>query len=416
MRRLALCLLAVAATSAGADDFKLTGNLEIWGYATALDRAQGSPYNPDNRVARMPATQWTLESRLNLRLRDETSEFVLRPRLLQQHDIGRPGDPDTSDAWLNQAFLRQRLTPAWTLVAGRELLSWGPASFRSPSSPLYFDAGRTNPMRDVSGVDLVRLAYTEGRWGATLAHVVGDARLTDDPVRTPMNLAKADYRGEDNQAAVVVADRVQGAVFVGAYALQNIGDAWMLYGEIGHGRRPHGLDLATPGAEPPILSLSPAPARTSALLGANYTLENGQTLLLEALYDGHGLSRDESRRLAARVEALAASWRTPLRTPTAAANLGQLGRALSTSPSLLGRDYLAVQWQSNPQEGNQFWRVGWVGNLTDHSHQLSAYYERNLATRWSVFVSTTINRGGEASEAVRQTIGNVVAGFKFFVM
>jgi hypothetical protein len=65
-----------------------------------------------------------------------------------------------SDASLSQWQLRAGLTETVALSLGREVMNWGPAQFRSPSSPFYFDNGRANPSRELSGVDAAKLAWT----------------------------------------------------------------------------------------------------------------------------------------------------------------------------------------------------------------------------------------------------------------
>lgn len=409
-----LLLCALLSSWAQAEDFKLTGNMEVWATASGLKRIGDSPYNPGNRVANLASAQQTAETRINLRLRNDSTEFVLRPRLLHQHDIGRRGDPDTGDAYLSQGFVRQRLTPAWTLTAGRELLTWGPGNFRSPSNPLYFDAGKTNPLRDVPGVDLARIALTEGQWSATVAHVMSDTRLADNPVQSPMTLAKVDWRGEETQLSLIAASPVHTATFIGAFAQQTIGDAWLVYGEIGNGKRQFAMQANPDIFGAPFNVATPSPRKSTALLGASYTLENGQSLSLEWLHDGHGYTRSQSQAVFAKASGLAADYLSAPDGPFASSQLRRVGQALGQTPALLGRDYLALQWQSNPQESDQFWRANWTTNLTDRGQQLTAYYERSLSQRWSAFVVLGAQHGPRDSEAQRLWDRSLTLGVKLF--
>lgn len=410
---LSAALLAGSAFAAE-DGFKLSGNMEVWGYASGQQRLEHSPFNPGNRVAKLPSAQLTAEMRFNLRLRNDSTEFVLRPRLLQQHDIGRSGNPDSGDATLSQGFVRQRLGAAWTITAGRELLTWGPGNFRSPSNPIYFDSGKANPLRDISGVDLVRIAHTAGAWSATLAQVFSDAHLGDQPVQEALTLAKADWRGEESLVSVIAATPVHSAPFLGAFAQTALGDAWLLYGEIGNGRRKQALNTNPDPAGAPFLLSQPSPRQTTSLVGASYTLENGQSLALEALHDGHGFRRNDARHYFARADAIATTYLAAPNTAQTALQLRALGQALGQSPALLGRDYLSLQWQSNPQENEQFWRLTWSANLSDRSQQLTAYYEKNLGPRWSVFSAVNAQRGPAASEANRLLRQTLTLGVKFF--
>ncbi len=419
MKRLSLALsvacLGLSGTGhAEAEGFRMTGNMEIWTYAAGLDRRADSPFNPDNRIARLASAQQTAELRLNLRLRDDRSEFVLRPRLLQQHERGRIGDPDSGDAYLSQGFIRQRLNPMWTLSVGRELLTWGPGNFRSPSNPIYFDAGKTKPLRDVPGVDLARIAVTAGGWSASVARVVSDTRLSDNPVQSPLLLAKLDWRGEETQVCVVSATPVHTAPFLGAFAQHAIGDAWLLYGEIGYGRRQFSLTANSTGSVQPFSAREPSSSKSTSLLGIGYTLENGQSIALEWLHDGHGYSRAQSQAAFAQVSALASAFHGAGNSALAGQRLRAIGQALGQAPALLGRDYLAFQWQSNPQESEQFWRINWTHNLTDRGQQLSAYYEYSLSSRWSGFAALGVQQGPDDSEWQRLWRRSLTLGVKLF--
>ena len=297
--RARLCLLAaslaVAARAADPEAVKTSGSAELWAYGTALDRVGPAPLNPGNRVAQLPGLRWTGEARVNLRLTTDRAEFVLRPRLLAQHPAGT-GVPGTDQGYLSQAFARIRLDDTLALTAGRELLTWGPGNFRSPSNPLYFDAGRTDPLREVAGVDLVRLTWTHGPVSAMLAHEQDAGHL--DRAATPerVTLGKVDLRGADWQISGVLATPVWGTTFLGAFAQATLGQAWLVYGEIGSGRRRQALEAAAEPFAAPFTVRAPSPRESTALLGASYTLPNGQSVTLEGLRDGHGFSRPEEAR------------------------------------------------------------------------------------------------------------------------
>ncbi len=410
----ALYLLAALAASlpAVADEtgLKLSGSGEFWTYGTVQDRAGDSPLNPGNRVANLAAKQWTGEARFNLRASGERAELVLRPRLLQQHSEGMAGSPDAGEAYLSQAFVRVRLNDILTATAGRELLTWGPANFRSPSHPIYFDAGRTNPLREVSGVDLLRLTLTSGPLSGTVARIGGDGHLSGTAA-TPTTLAKVDWRGGDGMLSAIVANPAYGSPFLGAFAQFTPDEAWLVYGEIGSGRRARELIPAASPFGPPFAAKNPSPRRTTALLGATYTLENGQSVGAEWLHDGHGFKRNQGDRYFARASESAQALRTD---PANLAALQNLRRGLGQAPVLLGRDYLSALWQSNPQQGDRYWRLMWTANLADHSQQASAYIENSLTPRVSLFALATRNFGGRNSEFGMLLAGSLTLGVKLF--
>jgi len=418
-RLLAALIAASACARAGAGDGegapgKVSGGAELWGYGTAMDRAGDSPLNPGNQVARLPAGQWTGEARINLRLATDTAELVLRPRLLAQRAAGSGGQ-DLDQAYLGQAFARIRLGDGLALTGGRELLTWGPGNFRSPGNPLYFDAGRTDPLRDVPGVDLARLTWTRGPLSLMLAREQDAGRL--DPAVTPerVTLAKADLRGGDGMASLVAANPVWGAPFFGGFAQATFHEAWLVYGEFGSGRRPQALAAGPASSPAPFAVQRPSPRRGTGLLGASYTLPNGQSVSLEWLGDGHGLTRGGEAEYFARAGSAAGQYLAAPGSPAAAALLAGLGQGISQAPALLGRDYASLLWQSNPQESGRYWRLTWTANLHDRSSQVLAYGEKSLASRFTAFAALTWNLGGARAEFGELVRNSVTLGAKYYV-
>ena len=59
------------------------------------------------------------------------------------------------------------------VAVGRDVLNWGPAQFRLAVKPVLFDNGRSDPMRELSGMDSAKSGYwTPDRQSTlTLAYV-----------------------------------------------------------------------------------------------------------------------------------------------------------------------------------------------------------------------------------------------------
>lgn len=347
-RRLLLTLLPLfLAVSAKAAGYSASG--EVWAYGSVIDAD----------LPQVPNHSATTEIRLNLRHSDDGREWVLRPRLLQQTSGGR----HSSDAYAGQAYLRQRLGQDYTVTVGRELLTWGPAQFRSPSNPLYFDAGRNNPLRDVSGVDGLRLTYTSGSHSATLARVQQRSHTLDVTAPRPLALLKYDQRSDNSLWSVIVADPVADAPWLGGFYQVTPDDAWLLYGEWNNAQRRNRTGQWQ--------------RRNTALAGAAYTLENGQSIALEWLYQGHA------------------------------------DQGAGPAGELRGRQYSHLLWQSNPQDSSPYWRVSWSRNQRDHSSQLNVYLEQQVGAAGSVFLAVTKNLGGGEFGAV---IGSTLTlGAKWFM-
>lgn len=389
--------------------------LETWTYANWQTPRMESLLNPENRLARLPANEQTIEARFDARLTTEASEFVVRTRTLKQR---KENDSDTQisgDAYVSQGFARVNVNSEFKAIAGRELLTWGPGNFRSPSNPFYFDAGRTQPLLELSGIDLARIHYIDSHGGATAGYVFDAGHLTGKPDYRDTVFLKYDYRGGDFLVSGNLSKQKNHAAFIGGFGQWNLDDAILLYGELGSGERPTSLEPYSSSADTSFSLQQPSPREISLLLGTSYTLLNGQVLSLEYLYEGHGFSSTQERQYFQRVR----EANLQLHDPSGAARgnaLTTIGMALSQAPALLGRDYLSVMWQSNPQESNLYWRLQSAGNFNDRSTQSSLYVEKNISSRISFFCLFTLNAGGRESEygALLRHAGTV--GIKLFLI
>ena len=123
-----------------------------------------SVMNPANAFARIGEYTSGAEARINFKLESEVRglpvKLSLRPILSSQRSDDGTSSTSENDAYLSQWQLRAALTESVSLSLGREVMNWGPAQFRSPSSPFYFDNGRANPSRELSGVDAAKLAWS----------------------------------------------------------------------------------------------------------------------------------------------------------------------------------------------------------------------------------------------------------------
>jgi hypothetical protein len=298
--------------------------------------------NPDNTLARLPRRAAGLEARLLGRIESGRLRLSLRPILpLRTEDTGAETRED-HQGYLSQWQLRATLPQDLALSVGREVLHWGPAQFRSPSSPFYFDNGRANPARELGGMDAVRLAWTPtAATSLSLAWVQdsGHESAPGDPWRRTW-LLRGERRGDDWVAGLALARPQDRGAFVGGYGQWTLSDAWLVYGEAASSRRAQALvSPADPTQAFSVASVSPR--RGTFLLGAAHTFENGQSLALEALYHGPGYRSQEVSAYFDR----------------AAGGPANAALALAYAPPLLGRRYLHLVWQANPLEQGDYLRL-----------------------------------------------------------
>jgi hypothetical protein len=387
----------VSSSNAIADEsaWQTSWDSTLYGYASSTSLRDDSAINPGNYLARLEQRTDTIEERSDIKAERDSLQLTARPILMTHQDSNTFGEKNKSEGYFSQWQARWKTNEILALSGGRELLNWGPAQFRSPSNPYYFNNGRSNPMAELSGVDTVRLA-----WSPDVSTSVYMARIYDsgyghaepDPWSNSW-LIKADWRGGESAAGLALAKQERESLFVGAHAQETVADAWLLYSEVGSYTLANAL-LSPADVSQPFLVTAESPRRTDVLAGASYTFENGHTLYAEYLRYDHGYNAAENSAYFARAISATSVFPTGNSIPV-------LVTALATAPPLLGRDYLYLVWQTNLMESAGFTRVMFTHNMTDSSEELSGYGEYTVNPHLSVFGQTTINYGGAQQEFAR---------------
>lgn len=352
----------------------------MYGYANSTVLRDDSVLNPRNQIAHLAQRSDAGELRFNLKAENDSLRFTARPIISRQVARNSFGSSARNDAYLSQWQVRINVAEGWNLAAGREVMNWGAAQFRSPSSPFYFDNGRNDPVRELTGMDSAKLTWTpDMQHSMTLAHIVRAGNEAAQGVWWRDSwLAKFDRRAEDTAYGVVVVKAAQLPSFVGFNAQLTMNDEWLMYGEASSSVQAHALQSPADAALPFNVS-SPSTRRSTALLGTAYTLENGQTVNAEYLHDGHGYSVAQEHAYFQRARAAP-------------------GLALGLMPRLLGRDYLHLVWQSNLLDSGGYCRVMATHNVTDGGLSLGAYGEKTLHNRISAFVIAVFSKGTPQQE------------------
>lgn len=391
-----------------------SASLETWLYGSASELKSNSILNPDNRVASLASRKWVLDGRLDIRGEAGPFDLYLAPRLLNESDeIDGQGNAYSGSLRLSQGFVRSKMG-ADTLLVGRERLTWGPANFRSPSNPYYFDSDRTNPLASTPGIDLVRYTHGQGAWRVSGAYVASTKQVISAGPSRQSALLKVEHQGESHLVSLIASKPLEtngvpdSSPFVGAFGQFSPDDAWLVYGEIGSGRLPVALQPVEGNVSPPTIS-TPAKRSTQTLIGASYTQESGNVVLVEYLRNGAGFSQSEERRYFD--QARRAGERAKSNLPLGADVLGQLAQ---NQPRLMGKDYFWLGWQSNPQTTSLMWRAELTMNANDRSVQTLLYAEKTLLPRVSGFVALTNNIGSADTEFGAYTKGQLTLGVKWF--
>lgn len=366
----------------------------LYGYANHSVLRDDSILNPGNQFARMSQRSNTAELRLNAKAENDTVRFTIRAIAAQREISNSLGMQRSGQTHASQWQLRLRLADSWHVATGRDVLNWGAAQFRSPASPFYFDNGRSDPMRELSGIDSLKLVWTPNMHSSvSLVRIVGagqDARSPD--TWRDSWLTKFDTR-DDSWALGLVTLKTPGmGVFFAAHGQATLSDALLLYGEASSSQHSQAL-LSPSDSTQPFTVQATSPRRTTALLGAAYTFENGQSLAIEYLHEGHGYTSLQECAFFQR-------------------GLVQPGMALGLAPRLLGRDYLHLVWQSNLMDERGYGRLMYTRSLTDGGEEFAVYGEAGLSTRVSLYALAMLPQGNARQEFSALLRSSMTLGLK----
>jgi hypothetical protein len=355
LRLFALVCTGMPGTASAADgqDDGASGGIvfqqhtQIVGFVTGTVLNRRSLANPDNQIAKLPRTQAEIDPRVDLTLKVDPCYLQLKPRAFFVWQGSTPGEGarTTTDAYLNEGRLSCRLPGNLNVEAGRGVLLWGSAILLSPSNPFFAETGKTDPVREQLGRDMVRVsAQITPAWsveGISNFHV--DTRDTTKAYFSPVTALKVNWSGDSVSASALVSHRDNGVNRLGAYGTWTVSDALLLYGDASLGQGRNALFAEQDAQAPAGWTLSQNQTRdtswrASALLGASYTLLSGWTQTLELLYNGDGYTSGERRAYQNAIR----SGNSALAMGNAAA-AGLLGQALNPQQSLLGQRYALVQ-------------------------------------------------------------------------
>ena len=395
MKLAGLALCAFAATASAADsDWHTSWDGTLYGYANSMRLRADSVLNPGNQIAGLPQRSDTAELRLNFKAENDDVRLTARPIGLLRETRNAFGTQQRNEGYFSLWQVKVRAAEGWNVAAGREVLNWGPAQFRSPSSPFYFDNGRSDPLRELVGMDALKLSWTPDMQSSfNLARIVrsGYGAMQPDVWRESW-LAKFDQRGGEWSYGVVAVKAPHMPAFYGAHGQVTVSDAVMLYGEVGSSARAFALQSSADATQPFTVEV-PSSRSTTSLAGAAYTFENGQSLAAEYLREDHGYTSAQE----------SAYFQRAVTLP---------GMALGLAPRLLGRDYLHMVWQSNMMGEIGYWRLMYTRNITDGGNEFAGYGETVLSTRVSIFALAVLPVGNARQEFSALFTRSVTAGLK----
>lgn len=408
-------LAVVFPTVVNAADFEQRGQVLL--FETKQEIAE-SLFNPGNALAQLPKSTAEVNVRLDMSTRLDACMAVLKPRFDGVHEIDNdPGHQGMAggDAYFNTATLRCSLPGKLSVSVGRESIQWGNGTFRSPSNPFFTDTGKTNPLREIEGRDFTQLTWSPlGNLGITWLHNYGLSRRDNPtlPFRT-INALKVDWVGADVSAGALLSRRRGDSPRLNSYFTHTLSDAWIWYGEGNIGKGSPGL---YPQAGGPFgwtfQESNDNSLRYEALLGVQYSFENGDTFSVEALRNNTGYSQGQADAALDAVKAAGPVFLSggPL-TGFAAQTL-----AFALDPGLreLRRRYVFLQWLRAETGKSVDFAVRYIHSFDDNAGQWSLSLAHNLNRNTQLFLFGVLATGGSESEFGRLLRYSANAGVRFY--
>lgn len=366
-----------------------------------------SSQNPNNDFYQISRYSIELEIRPDLRLTFRRLDLSAKPRMNLEwkvwEDGGREGESDWNDDWfVNEWLARIRVTEKLFVSYGRENLQWGPSYLFSPSNPFFRDNGRSNPKREVPGMDFARIVWLPAMsWTISFIANIDEGRQEFRFFEFDKIYAmKLDYSGQEAYASMILSHQESDRNRLGAFGGWTATDALLLYGE---GTISKGTDALYPKTanNPFEISIDAVydkdlSLKGTILAGGSYTLEAGPTLTMEYVYNGSGYSDGEAdlyyqlRQAAADAYYLA----DPIQS------LSKLTLSQTADPKLrfLRRNYIMFQYNHN-----DIWDVlnltfRWTQNIDDSSGQFISIVECFVGDHIQLFSIGGINSGSSDTE------------------
>jgi hypothetical protein len=332
-----------------------------------------SNLNPDN-ILGLTRYQAVLNPRVDLNLDFRRLELGVKPRYLlnwqRWEDGRRTGDEETDhNVYVNEWFVRYRITDEFLVSYGRENLQWGPSVILSSSNPFNRENGRNNTRVEVPGLGYARAVWIpdsawtvsfiantdEGRLNSAQGFGLNQSAFLTQAGQTsgfePGYALKIDYTGEGKYASVIPSYREHGGYQLGYFGGWNISDALLVYGE---GSFSEYNDFQVQA-------------------GAAYTLEAGPTLNIEYFHDNNGCLQDRIEQCFLQGE-------------------------INPSNILFRQDYLMAQYTDTKVWTDLNLNLRVIHNLNDQSNRLIGIFEYEVGEHTQLYLTVNGFTGNSSSE------------------
>lgn len=385
-------------------------------YVTGLSVAGGN-FNPENRLAQVPSQ--ALDSELRLDISGKNRHCNASARLRAQYTRSRSksltNEADSSvqtrenrETFVNSGGLACRIGNNFELALGREVLQWGSSFYLSPSNPFFIQPGKTNPVQELYGKDMLQANwFLQDGMTLSLMRNFRQGRLEPSPTSfSPASALKFDWVGNQASGGAIVSQRGNGVKRLGLYGTWTYSKALLLYLDTASGRGNAGqFAQATAGSGNTggldwrftQSKLHDGKLYHTSLLGAAWTFESGWSLTAELLHSNEGYGSAER-----------AAWQTasaqaaPLFLANGPATAGAaqlLATALNPNLPAISNNTLFLQLLRNEWNDKGDVALRWVRPLGSGSGTaLSASLTYYVGSNVQLFLLASHATGGANSD------------------
>ncbi|MBN1849777.1 MAG: hypothetical protein JW932_14465 [Deltaproteobacteria bacterium] len=380
-------------------------SLRFLTFGTYQDIAD-STQNPENDFLKVPRYLADLDLRPDAGLHFRRWDLNIKPRMNLQYkaweDGTQKGEDDREDDWfINEWLCRLRVMDNFFTSYGRENLQWGPSFLFSPSNPFFSDNGRTNPKKELPGMDFARLVWLPNmEWTISLIMNMDEGRQEFTAWDFQKTYAlKLDHMAPSGHAGLILAHQEEGREKIGVFGGWTTSDALLLYGDAGFSEGSHALypvedNNTLFGVSMQAKDQESKAWKGSAVLGGAYTFLAGPTLTVEYLYNGLGYNDEQANRYFQLRQNAFDAYVSHLW------GLSRMTLSQTADPGLrfLRQNYAMLQYRQNNIRDKINLSLSWIQNLDDDSARFIANVDCYTGDHIEVFTIGSVNTGDKDTE------------------
>ena len=239
------------------------------------------------------------------------TRLMLKPRVRYfRSDTNLPSLPEPKTFSWTEAYATGHVSDAFTWLAGKRYLAWGPGLLYSPTNRLFPDNGTATPRREIAGKWMGMASYSPTST-TTVSGLIADPYLQATPGISGsggFGLLHAEYQStgaRPTSAGVVAGGGGAYRPYIGGYIQRLLDDAWTVGAEFSASR-----GYASTTGSGPALRENDRRWMADALVNLRYGLRSGGELGVEYIYNGYRLGREAMRDPVLAAQPAGGAWQT----------------------------------------------------------------------------------------------------------